>query len=436
MPDDDSNGTEGRPYRRQSEFLVARTNVFVIWAIFGLIVMFLIWSGSTELEKVTRAPGRVVPHLQNQMVQHFEGGIVAEILVKEGDTVKRGQPLLRIENRQWRSELQQAQIELNAKRIRLSRLDAESRASRELELPADLPADAKEMAGREHQLLLNHISVLTEQTSIVEEQVRQKELERQELDARWISTVREREFAAERLKNLQQLQTIGAVSGNEILENQRVLQQTDTRLSDLSHELPRVAAALAELNRRRSEIRLRFQGDAEKDRVATEIDLAKLNEQLATLRERSARSEVTASVDAIVNKLNVTTVGGVVRSGEPLLQLVPLEAKVMIEARLAPIDRADVWPGLPAVIKVSAYDYTRFGGLPSKVIDISPDALQDEKGVPYFRIRLEADTSNFGQSHPVVPGMTADVDIISGRRTVLASLLRPVRLIEERAFRQ
>jgi HlyD family type I secretion membrane fusion protein len=154
------------------------------------------------------------------------------------------------------------------------------------------------------------------------------------------------------------------------------------------------------------------------------------------MQDRSRRSEVLAPISGIVNKLHVNTIGGVVKSGEPLVQLVPLEDSLIVEARLSPRDRAEVWPGLPAVVKISAYDYAIHGGLKGRVIDISPDALSDDKGEPYFRVRLAASAADFGPGKPVVPGMMAQVDILTGRHTVLEYLLRPLRVMRDNAFRQ
>jgi HlyD family type I secretion membrane fusion protein len=145
---------------------------------------------------------------------------------------------------------------------------------------------------------------------------------------------------------------------------------------------------------------------------------------------------VIAPITGVVNKLFVSTLGGVVKSGEPLAIIVPIDTSIAIEAKLSPADRAEVWPGLPAIIKVSAYDFSTYGGLKGKVTEVSPDALQDERGQPYFRVRLEAQGDAFGPDKPVVPGMTADVDIVSGRRSIMATLLRPLRHLQENALRQ
>jgi membrane fusion protein, adhesin transport system len=143
-----------------------------------------------------------------------------------------------------------------------------------------------------------------------------------------------------------------------------------------------------------------------------------------------------APMDGIVNKVYVQTIGGVVRGGEPLVEIVPSDKKIIVEAKLLPKDRGKIWPGLPATVKISAYEYSIYGGLPGKVIDISADAFQEANGQSFYRIRLQADTAPFGASKPVVPGMTAEVDIKSGRHTVLQYLFEPISNIRAKALQE
>ncbi len=394
------------------------------------------WAAFTELDRVSRGTGRVVPQLQIQTVQHLEGGIVGEILVREGEHVERGRPLFRIDNSIWRSELGQARLEIIARRMRLARLEAETRGSESLTMPDALVREMPRIAEREVALFEGRRKTLMEQIAILDDQLRQKELELAELRSRWTNTTRERELVAQRVANLRRLAGIGGVSVNEMLDSERVLQQIEGRLSETLHDIPRIEAAMSEVTRRRREATLRFRSDAERERSETELAIAKFEESMAALRDRSTRSEVLAPITGVVNKLYVTTVGGVIKSGEPLLQLVPADAAIAVEARLSPTDRAEIWPGQTATVKISAYDYALYGGLPGRVVDISPDALTDEKGLPYFRVKLEAAATGFGRDKPVVPGMTAEVDILIGRRTVLDALVRPVRKIADDALRR
>jgi len=162
----------------------------------------------------------------------------------------------------------------------------------------------------------------------------------------------------------------------------------------------------------------------------------RLRETLSAMKDRNSRFDVRAPISGIVNRLSVATIGGVVKPGQELAEIVPANKAISVEARLSPKDRAEVWPGLPAVIKVSAYDYSIYGGLKGVVTEISPDALTDKQGKPYFRVRLEADASDFGPQKPVTPGMLAEVDILTGKHSVMSYLLKPMNRIREKALRQ
>jgi membrane fusion protein, adhesin transport system len=399
-------------------------------------VAALLWSAIVQIDKVTRAAGTIVTQQTKQEVQHLEGGIVAEILVKEGEIVVAGQPLMRVENSFFKSELAQAGIELIAKRARIARLDAETSGAKEISFPPEIALLSQQAIDNEILLFRRRQSNLKEQLSIVTQQQRQKELELSELRSREPSVTRERQIAEERHSSLKKLSAVGAVSNNERLEAERLMQQALSRSSDLAHEIPRTEAALAEIGQRKAEVLSRFQTDAEKERGQTATDLDKLTKSIEALQDRSRRSDVNASVGGIINKLNVTTIGGVVKPGEALAEIVPADGSIEVEMRLSPADRADVWPGQRAVVKVSAYEYSVYGGLSARVLDISPDAHKDERGIPFFRVRLEADAAALGADHPVLPGMLADVDVIGNRQSVLGAILKPLRRLKDNALRQ
>lgn len=399
-------------------------------------LLALAFSVVVQIDKVTRASGRIVTQQTKQEVQHLEGGIIAEILVKEGDTVVAGQPLMRVENSFFKSELAQAAIELGAKRARILRLDAETSGAKDIKFPPEVTAVSRQVVDNEISLFRRRQANLKEQLSIFVQQQRQKEIELSELRSRQPSVIRERQISEERLLSLKNLSAMGAASNNERLEAERVLQQAISRLSDLAHEIPRTEAAVAEFEQRKAEAISRFQADAEKERAQTATDLEKLTRSIEALQDRSRRSDVNATVGGTINKLNVTTVGGVVKPGEALAEIVPADGLIEVEMKLSPADRADVWPGQRAIVKVSAYEFSVYGGLNARVSEISPDAHQDERGIPYFRVRLEADAAALGPDHPVLPGMLADVDVIGNRQSVLGTILKPLRRLKDNALRQ
>ena len=400
------------------------------------LVATLVWASLTEIDKVTRGSGRIVPQVHKQEVQHLEGGIVGEIFVKEGDKVTPGQALMRIENSFFISELAQAHIELVAKRVRLARLDAERSGADHVDFPDDMKAARPEQVREETQLFAIRHSNLRQQTDILEQQHKEKEIELSALRSREPSYLRQREIAEARLASLQKLSAAGAASTNERLSAESDYEQSLTRLSDLMHDVPHAQASIEELEKRKQQVLSQFQADAEKERSQTATDIEKLSKSIEAMQDRIRRSDVIAPIGGVINKLNVNTVGGVVKPGESLIEIVPSDTSIGVEMKLTPSDRAEVWPGQKALVKVSAYEYSSYGGLPAKVLDISPDALTDERGAPYFRVRLEADVTRFGAEHPVLPGMLADVDVIGQRESVLASVLKPLRHVKDNALRQ
>ncbi|MEM6665431.1 MAG: HlyD family type I secretion periplasmic adaptor subunit [Pseudomonadota bacterium] len=436
MPNEPTQDTAALPYPRKIDRIANDAHrLFVLMAGVGLLAFF-VWSITTRIDQVTRGSGRVVPQVQNQIVEHFDGGIVASILVQEGQRVDVGEPLLRIENTFSSAELAEMLLDLKAREVKLARLRVEVSGEDTMIIPDGLASEIPGIVEREVSLFRRRQQGLASQLAIQDDQIRQKELEFSELQSRWANTTRERDFVSQHVESLRGLLDVGAVSRNELLENERQLAQIETRLSDLVHDIPRVEAALSETRRRRNEAILIFREEAETDLNETELVIAKRQEQIAALQERSRRSEVTAPIAGRVNKLFVSTLGSVVKSGEPLLELVPTGGSIAVEMKLPPADRAEVWPGLPAVVKISAYEYSIYGGIEGRVVDISPDAFTDEQGRPYFRVRLEADGNALGTDNPVVPGMVADVDILTSERTILSYLTKPVRLLSEKALRE
>lgn len=424
------------PYPRKVDRIAKKAHGTFLFASGIGLAAFLTWMGLTELDQVTRGTGRVVPQIENHVVEHFDGGIVSDILVREGQPVARGDVLMRVENSFSAAELSQAHLELKAQRVRRARLSAETEGRDRLEIPTGLTVDIPAIIERELTLFQRRRVALAEQVAILNDQMRQKELELSESQSRWENTKRERELVLQHVESLRGLVDKGAISRNDLLENERQLAQIETRLSDLVHVIPRIEASLSESRRRSNEIVLKFQSDAERELSDTQIAIAKLEEQIVAMADRSQRSDVTAPISGTVNAMFVNTVDSVVKSGEPLLEIVPSDAPIAVEVRISPSDRGDVWPGLPAVVKISAYEYSVYGGLEGRVVEVSPDALSDEQGVPYFRVRLEADGDAFGPANPIIPGMLADVDIMTGRKTIMSNLIRPVRQITDNALRQ
>jgi len=423
-------------FARQCDQISTRGHKTFIYSVSAGMLIFIVWANLVHLDRVTRGQGRVIPSTANQIVQHLEGGIISEITVKQGAIVSKGDILLRIKNSFSRAENSRAGLELMAKRLELKRLDAEATGAKKPVFPRALSRKFPKLVANEIRLFERRHARLTEQLLILNDQSVEKNLELEELQARFINRVRERELVRQQVKSLARLVKIGAASTNKLLDKKTALQRIKSAISDLRHQIPRLKSNVVQTGRKATEARLRFRAEAEKERNETLLKIAKLQESLSAMKDRNQRFDVRAPISGVVNRLAVTTIGGVVKPGEELAENVPADKAISIEARLSPKDRAEVWTGLPAVIKISAYDYSLNGGLAGTVTEISPDALTDEKGLPYFRVRLEAAASDFGPKKPVTPGMLAEVDILTGKHSVMSYLLKPMNRIREKALRQ
>jgi HlyD family type I secretion membrane fusion protein len=424
------------PLWRRCDNIGARGHKLFIWSAAGGFCAFIVWAGLVHIDRVTRGQGRVIPSTANQIVQHLEGGIVSEILVHQGDIIKKGDILLRLRNSFSKAENQRLRLELAAKRLEAKRLAAEAAGKAKLSFGEKESAARPQLVANELRLFRRRRERLDEQLAILGDGTREKELELAELRERQINKVKERELLREQVKRLTRLVRIGAASSNALLDKKTALQRLRGAIADIKHQIPRIKAALSSARRKEKEARLRFAAEAEKERGEVLLKIAKLEKTLAAMSDRNRRFDVRAPISGVVNRLAVTTIGGVVKPGQELAEIVPAGKAVSIEARLSPRDRAEVWPGLPAIIKISAYDYSIHGGLAGTVTEISPDALKDEKGQPYFRVRLSARATREGLQGPVIPGMLAEVDILTGSRSVLSYLLKPLNRIRENALRQ
>lgn len=421
--------------RRVDQIGKSANGLFITVVTVGFIAFF-VWASNTSIDKVTRASGKVIPTEQTQNIQHMEGGIISQILVFEGQQVFAGDVLVRVENIFNLAELEQIKLELVAQTLRMARLDAEAQGLENFVVDTNTFPSNSDLVASEKQIYTRRKANLNEQLLIITDQARQQNLGLSELETRLINKRREYELTAETVQSLRGLVEAGAASRNSLLDRESQLQRIQTQLNDLEYQIPQFQSGLSEFMRRRTELELEFRSTAESERSQAQISIAKLQESISAMNDRSQRTNVIAPIDGRINRLLVSTIGGVVQPGQTLVQIVPINKSIAIEARISPKDRASIYPGLASVIKISAYDYSIYGGLEGKIIEISPDALQDEFGQPYFRVRIEADAQAFGPNEPVVPGMLAEVNVLTGSNTVLDFLLKPVRRLKENALRQ
>lgn len=402
----------------------------------GGLAAALAWAYVAVLDEVTHAEGKVIPSSQVQVVQSLDGGIISAIDVNEGQRVQAGQVLLRINDVDFASslgELRQKRIALIARKARLE-AEAEGRAP--------VFADAGNTAvvvEAELALYRARQASLVEETSVIRQQLEQRLLERTEISTRLAESRATALLAQRELELGRDLKRRGAFPEMDLLRLERQFRSEQRDIAVLEASLPRIDAAIAEARAKLEAAGLSFKARAGETLGETSATLAVIEETLRSAEDRVRRTTLRAPVNGIVNKLAVTTVGAVVRPGERIVDIVPIDDSLLVEARVRPQDVAFIRPGQPASVKVTAYDYTIYGELKGAVERIGADTIPDEKGNAFYRVIVRTERSNLGTAddpQPIIPGMVVSADIQTGRKSVLEYLFRPIKVAGREALRE
>jgi adhesin transport system membrane fusion protein len=410
----------------------------LLLAIVAFFGVFFAWASWAELDEVTRGDGKVIPSSQVQVVQNLEGGIVAEILVREGAIVEPSQVLLRIADVRAASDLRESRTRYLALLGALGRLRAEVEQT-SIAFAPELLSGAPGVVQNERALYDARRAALESELEVLRSQAAQRRQELSELATRLAQLERSHALAVEELEITEPLATSRVVSKVQLLRLQREVNDLEGELETTRLAMPRAEAALREAERKIEERRLNFLAEAQRELNAVEAEATALQETIAAEADMVSRTEVRSPVRGTVKQLFVATVGGVVQPGEDLVEIVPLEDTLLVEAKIKPADIAFLHPGQPAVVKVTAYDFARYGGLDGVVEDISADTITDERGESFYRVRVRTDDVALLKADeplPIIPGMTTQVDILTGEKTVLDYLLKPIQRAKERALRE
>ncbi len=414
-----------------------RAAIVLLLAVVGTIVGGLVWASQAELDEVARGQGRVVPASEVQVAQNLEGGIVAEILVSAGQTVEAGQVLLRIDDTSADASLQELQETFWGLAAAIVRLTAEVMGQAP-DFPADLVAARPDLVSKERQLYSVRQEELSSAIDALGQQADQKRGELAELEAQLASLEKQYALALEQYNLIKPLEKSGAVSKVEVLELERTLAEMQGEMNRIQASLPRARAAIGEAESRITEKRASFRAQAQADLNDRTVKLSALSEQMRGRADRKTRTEVRAPVKGVVKEVKVSSIGAVVKPGDSLVEIVPLDDQLLIEVQIRPADVAFIHVGLPARVRLTAYDYAIYGALEGEVEWISADTFIDDKGNSFYRAKVRTTETTVvgkhGEALPILPGMVAEVDILTARRTVLAYLLKPILRARELAF--
>lgn len=409
------------------------------WSIMALLALLLGWAYFAELDEVAIAEGEVVPQGQIKVVQHLEGGIVEQLYVTEGTPVSVGDPLVRLDLGTTGGKREELQIQLDALLLRRARLQAEAAGRDSVSFP-DAPAKRRPaIVATETRLFTARRAELESTLQVLRQQVRQRELEVQELQAQRRKVEANLRTTNERFKLSTALLADGLTPKMEHLGLQAEVEDLQGQIDVLASAIPRAGSALAEAKERVRELSTKFGREADDELGKVEVSIARTAEGLSEATDQFRRTTIRSPIDGVVQNLSFVTIGGVIRPGEPILEIVPSREKLIVEARLNPVDRGYVEQGQAAVVKISTYDFVRYGGLDGRVILVAPDASTGPDGQPYFRVLVETDKTWLGERRgllPISPGMQAIVDIHTGRKSVMDYLVKPVLKLRHEAFRE
>ncbi len=435
------SATISTPYEEWKKSQQNRFRLFhhlLLFVTLAVVFSLLYWANWAVLDEVTRGDGRVIPSSQIQVVQNLEGGIVEEILVREGDVVKRNDIVIRLSDTQFISEARQNRLEVLHLLAKIARLQAEVDGGA-YRPPQEVAEESPDFADREARAFRVRQSELDGVLSIFNAQLQQRRQELAKLRVD-VDNLKESVRLAEReMEIAQEASKVAAVPEIELVRLERELRTLKSEYEGGKLTVPGLEATIEEIALKIEGERRTFVATATAELNDARALLSGLQEKQHTLNDRLERTEIRSPVHGVVKRIHVTTLGGVIQPGMEIMEIVPLEDQLLIEARIRPSDIGFLRPNQQATIKFTAYDSTIYGGLSARLEQISADTIMDEQGERYYRVRLRTEKSALGTEEkplPIITGMTATAELLTGHKTVLDYLLKPLIKARQNALRE
>lgn len=404
----------------------------------ALLVIFLLWAAFTKLDEVTRGMGQVIPSQRVQVIQNLEGGILEAIMVQENQIVNKGDILVRIDNSMVASQFRDVAGKAREFEAAVARLEAEGEG-RAFNLPSGLQQSDPQIASEQAAIYRARQQQIQSELGILQSQLQQKQQEISEMQSRLGQLQRNLELTRQQRDIAKPLVEQGVYPRVDFLALEREVSNLEGDIDALRLGIPRAHSAAEEIRRRMTQRQAEFRAQSLDELNRRRVELKSLQQMMSAGEDRVTRTDVRSPVRGTVKQVNLNTLGGVVKPGEPIMEIVPLDDTLLVEARIRPADIAFLRPGQKAMVKITAYDFSIFGGLEGVVEAISADTILDDKGEHFYRVKLRTQTGTInyqGENLPIIPGMTASVDILTGEKSVLSYLLKPILKIKQNALRE
>ncbi|MFN3727206.1 MAG: HlyD family type I secretion periplasmic adaptor subunit [Allosphingosinicella sp.] len=416
------------------------TSNWLLWTVVGFVVLFFIWASIAEIERTVRGMGRVIPSSQLQIVSNQEGGTVEDILVRAGDVVQAGAPLLRLDPTATGAELGSGEASYNALLVKIARLSAEVQG-REPSYPQTNDPTVAEQIRIEQALHASRMADLASLTGAANARLQQAERAVSEAQSAYQARVTARDARAAEVRIIRPLVERGIEPRLSLVQAESAASVAASEAAAAAASIGRAQAAVVEARQSLNQLRQDWRSQAATELATAQAELEARRRALPALAERVDRTVLRAPLPGRINRVLVTTRGAAVQPSQPLVEIVPSEESLLVEARVLPEDISFVRMGQPAKIAITAYDRSVYGTLDGEVVGISPDAVTEERtGETYYLVRVRTRTNALrdprGRQMPIGPGMVAEVDLLGDTRTVLQYILTPITRLSETAFRE
>ncbi|MBN2869393.1 MAG: HlyD family type I secretion periplasmic adaptor subunit [Campylobacterales bacterium] len=408
--------------------------VLIFWLV--TILALLLWAAFAPIDELVRGGGKVIPGGENQMIQHLEGGMLSEIMVKEGQRVQADDILLKVDNVKSAANYESSQYKWAELRARIVRLRAEATGGSFSPTPEDMAKIPRQIM-EERSLYNSNQDRLRSQIQGLNDQYTQKQNEKLEVQGRISEQKRALALIREEVAISEPMVAQGIKPKIEFLKLQRELSNITEQYNALQASIPRINAAMSQISNKIRETRSEFRMKAQQDLNQAETEYSRVDVESSALADQVTRTEIRSPINGIVQKLYVNTIGGVIKPGDNLVEIVPTEGGLLIEAKIKPSDIAFIYPGQKAVVKVTAYDFSIYGSLDGKVVTISPDSVVDKNDNVYYIVKIQTDKKYLGSEEKplkIIPGMMVNVDIVTGKKTILEYILKPILKAKQYTF--
>ena len=405
----------------------------LLYGIASVVILLAAWAYVAEVDTVTRGQGKVIPSRQVQILGSQDGGVITDIMVREGDLVAKGQLLIKLDPTRSNSSLGENRAQLIGLQVKAARLSALAGGAL-FQPTAEMISVAPDVVKEEQQLYQSNLAELSVQQRIADQQLTQRREELNELTARESQLATEYRLADQELSGTRPMLASGAVSEVEVLRLEREVNKAKGELQQTRAQIDRVQASIVEAQEKLLGIDLEFANNAREQLTDTVTQINALSEAAAGLSDRVRQTNLVSPVAGTIKQLLFNTLGGIVLPGRDVIELIPADDTLLVEVRIRPQDIGFLAPGQEANVKVTAYDFVVYGGLEGRVEQIGADTVLDEEGNAFYEVTVRTRSADLGADKPIIPGMTVEVDVLTGKKTVLAYLLKPVLRARQRAL--